>query len=114
MFILQTMRKYFIILGIIPMAKHKLPIKLQTFQWQLNCLHIILVMILLISFDVSIVWFLLMEKETFAQHYEAILFSSGVSYLNIVYWILIWQRSKLHSFIEELEQLITKRMYNLL
>lgn len=63
--------------------------------------------------DVSIVWFLLMEKQTFAQHYEAILFSSGVSYLNIVYWILIWQRSKLHSFIEELEQLITKRMYNL-
>lgn len=110
MSILASTRKLLTIVGITPMAIENLPWNLQNKNGQMaiNTIHVAIIIISFLTYNLSILVFLLFEATNFTQFSEAILFYL-VSYLHLSFYsISIWKRSEIISLMNDIERTIQK------
>lgn len=110
MSILASTRKLLTIVGITPMAIENLPWNLQNKNGQMaiNTIHVAIMIISFVTYNLSILVFLLFEATNFTQFSEAILFYL-VSYLHLSFYsISIWKRSEIISLMNDIERIIQK------
>lgn len=108
MLILKMARKCLKFLGIIPFSEEYLPTKFQKHKLLINCIHLILVLILLLQFFCSVIYFYLFESKTFAEYHESVVIMLYIIFELIICLVLIWKRSQLISFMENLGEVIKR------
>lgn len=105
---LANTKKLLSIVGIRLIPKENLPSFFQNSRIAINIVHIALVAISFVTFNVSVLFFLLFDATSFPQFSEAVLFYF-VFYLHLTFYsISIWKRSKIISFMDDFEEIIEK------
>lgn len=105
---LDNTKKLLSIVGIRLIPKEKLPSFLQNSRIVINIAHIALVAFSFVTFNVSVLFFLLFDATSFPQFSEAVLFYV-VFYLHLSFYsISIWKRLEILSFMDDFEKIIEK------
>ena len=98
---LATVKKHFVILGIMPII---IPLKVRKYQSLINRIHVIFMFIFLVSFANAVQYFAIFEAKTFSDYSKAIFFNSVTSLHLALYAILQWKRTDLLDLIHDLDR----------
>lgn len=108
MILLGTLKKYFFILGIIPISQTSLPSFIQKYQLAINRIHIAIIILLFVHYTVSEFYFLLFDANTFAEYCEGAYFGGvGVLFFPF-YFSLVFMWPILVELLDNLEATIEK------
>lgn len=109
MSILRNVRKSLIIVGILPIQEKNLPKNLRKYQTLINWVHIIFMISWLMCYLLSVLGFLFLRGKTFGEYSESGLFCVVTIMRFTLYIILVCQKSKLITVMDDLEKIIEKR-----
>lgn len=98
-------KKNFMIAGIL-VSEECLPIILRKYKSIINRVHIALVIIHLMLYLLSMLYFVLYQTQTFAEYAHAIIFFACDFVLMLFYTCFVWHSSKVSQIITGLENTI--------
>lgn len=106
MLFLASTKKLLTIVGIRPIPTANLPSILKNHRMVINRAHIALVVAFLVTYNISITFFLLFEAATFTQVSESVMFYL-VSYLHLSFYsISIWKQSQIVNYMDDFERIV--------
>lgn len=112
MFTLEKTRNYLTVIGVRPVPEQNFPSFLRNSRKAFNSVHILFLFLSFVTYNISIFCFLMFEATSFTQFSEAGLFYL-VGYLHLsFYTVSIWKRSKILSFIDDIEEIIRQSKIN--
>lgn len=109
MLILRNVKKSLIIVGILPIQEKNLPKNLRKYQTLINWAHIIFMISWLMCYLLSVLGFLFLRAKTFGEYSESALFCVVTIMRFTLYIILVCQKSKLITVMDDLEKFMEKR-----
>lgn len=98
---LATVKKHFVILGIMPII---VPLKVRKYQSLFNRIHVFFMFVFLVSFANAVQYFAIFEANTFSDYSDAIFFNSVTSLHLALYAFLQWKRTDLLNLIHDLDR----------
>lgn len=100
------------VIGVRPVPEQNFPSFLRNSRKAFNSVHILFLFLSLVTYNISIFCFLMFNATSFTQFSEAGLFYL-VGYLHLsFYTVSIWKRSKILSFIDDIEEIIRQSKMN--
>lgn len=106
MILFEVVKRKLAIMAIMPIPKENLPAMFGEFQMILNWMHVGLVFIVLLTYFLAPLYYLLFKANTFAEYIE-VTFMVAVTLLKVMlYAILIWKRFKLLNLQVDIENII--------
>lgn len=108
MVILSAVKKNFTLIGIIPLSLDALPWKSESHQLAINWLHSGLIIILIIPYSLTILYFLLFEANNFVEYSVAGFFCAVSFFHSVLYFILLWMSKEWRCLLRDFEEFIEK------
>ena len=106
MLILSSVKSQLKFIGVFPISEDDLPIVLQPHRLTINWIHVIVVTVSLITYQIGTLMFFLYEAETFTEFTDSGLYATAAMLNVSVYLILIWKRTELFQVFNDLERII--------
>lgn len=108
---LVSVKRSLTILGVIPVVEQNFPPTLRDHQTFINCAHIVLILISLVTYSSAVLLFLFFEATEFLEFAESGFFSS-VTILHVASYVLLMRsRSKLLALIKHSEITVEKSKF---
>lgn len=104
-------KKHLIILGILPVTEQHFPFKLRKYQSLLNRIHVIFVFAMLIGYASTAQSFIWFKAQTFAEYFAVLFFLVVTTFHIALYTALIWKRSNLSQFIDDVENVMDESKF---
>lgn len=103
-----TIRWYFILFGIIPIPESSLPISSRKYQSTINLLHIGFIIVSLLLYAASLVYFVLFEAKSFAEYSEVALFLAAMLLQWVFYYTAVSRRCHFVGLMNDLLEIFEK------
>lgn len=102
----------FMMIGITPFSKDKLPSIVKNHQLLINWIHITVMFVSIVIYFMAPMHFLLFKANIFSEYTESAFYSTVTTLHFAIYTIQICKRSVLVAFIRDLEETIDKSIAN--
>lgn len=112
MLILSSVKRQLKFIGVFPISEDDLPIVLQPHRLTINWIHVIVVTVSLITYQIGTLTFFLYEAETFTEFADSGLYATAAMLDIAVYLILIWKRTELSQVFNNLERIILSSKFS--
>lgn len=112
MSVFQKSKNHLTIIGIRIVPKQNLPEFLQNYQLIINRFQIFCVIFLFGTFTITVFHTLISEANRFAEISKALTYCIIGTEHSLFYYISIWRRPKIMTFMDDLEDTIEKSVLN--
>lgn len=102
----------FMMIGVTPFPKDKLPSILKNHQLLINWIHITVMFVSIVLYFLAPMHFLLFKATNFSEYTESTFYSTVTTLHFAIYTIQICKRSVLIALIRDLEEIIDKSIAN--
>lgn len=106
MLILSSVKRQLKFIGVFPISEEDLPLVLQPYRLVINWIHVIVVTVSLITYQIGTLMFFLYEAQTFTEFTNSGLYATAAMLDIAIYLILIWKRTELWQVFNDLERII--------